>query len=395
MGGSGEVGGSVLLTRLELYELVWAEPIARIAERYHLSGAGFRKLCLRHDVPVPPRGYWARIKAGQKVRQPRLPKPGEAAATVRIRPGTPKATEEGEGRPEPELLVACRVREARAENRIIVDPEVAPSGEWVREAKRILKRGFRNPQGLLEGRIAGGAITLVCSEAAMARVLLIVSALDRAATRRKFRLEAQQDRPDYGWQVSRQRLGVEGVQVRLRLSEKTNLVVNKRSGKGEPAREYHPTGQLSLKITAEEQRYRGAERTVRDRPGVPLEEQLNRVMVVLVEVATDSIQRRADREEQQRKWQAERFLAAEAARKREQEAERLQALEGLAERWARAEQLRQFIAAVEAAGFTPGPLGTPEELGEWLDWARSQVALLDPLVPADNEQEARKFLDKE
>lgn len=53
------------LTREELHELVWSTRVQQLAEWYGLSDRGFAKICERHLVPVPPRGYWAKIEAGQ------------------------------------------------------------------------------------------------------------------------------------------------------------------------------------------------------------------------------------------------------------------------------------------------------------------------------------------
>jgi len=53
-------------TRKQLYELVWKEPIQTIAPRFGLSDRGLAKLCERHAIPTPPRGYWARKQSGQK-----------------------------------------------------------------------------------------------------------------------------------------------------------------------------------------------------------------------------------------------------------------------------------------------------------------------------------------
>ena len=55
------------LTRKQLYELVWQKPISQIAKEYGLSDRGLGKLCERNNIPVPSRGYWARVKAGQKI----------------------------------------------------------------------------------------------------------------------------------------------------------------------------------------------------------------------------------------------------------------------------------------------------------------------------------------
>ncbi len=57
------------LTRKELHELVWSTPIQKLAELYGLSDRGLSKICQRHLIPVPPRGYWAKVEAGQLVKR--------------------------------------------------------------------------------------------------------------------------------------------------------------------------------------------------------------------------------------------------------------------------------------------------------------------------------------
>jgi hypothetical protein len=61
------------LTREQLYELVWSKPMQHLAKDYGVSDRALAKLCARHQVPVPPRGYWAKKNSGQKVVQPPLP----------------------------------------------------------------------------------------------------------------------------------------------------------------------------------------------------------------------------------------------------------------------------------------------------------------------------------
>lgn len=66
-------GREVRYTRQELFERVWSEPVMKIAAGWGLSGTGLKKVCRRLRVPVPPRGYWARLKAGHIGRRPKLP----------------------------------------------------------------------------------------------------------------------------------------------------------------------------------------------------------------------------------------------------------------------------------------------------------------------------------
>ncbi len=56
------------LTRSELYDLVWSKPVAKVAEDLGISGVAVKKICDKHRVPVPGRGYWAKLAAGQKVK---------------------------------------------------------------------------------------------------------------------------------------------------------------------------------------------------------------------------------------------------------------------------------------------------------------------------------------
>ncbi len=52
------------ITREELYDLVWQKPISKLAVELGISDVGLSKICRRHEVPTPPRGYWARLEAG-------------------------------------------------------------------------------------------------------------------------------------------------------------------------------------------------------------------------------------------------------------------------------------------------------------------------------------------
>src|SRR4051794_31328510 len=52
-------------TRQQLYDLVWSTSIVTLAESFDISDRGLAKTCARYQIPVPGRGYWAKIEAGQ------------------------------------------------------------------------------------------------------------------------------------------------------------------------------------------------------------------------------------------------------------------------------------------------------------------------------------------
>jgi hypothetical protein len=75
------------ISRKDLYELIWSEPTTTLAQRFGISDVGLAKVCRRSDIPAPPRGYWARIAAGDSLPRPELPERADLcsrAITFRI-----------------------------------------------------------------------------------------------------------------------------------------------------------------------------------------------------------------------------------------------------------------------------------------------------------------------
>ena len=58
-------------TRQELYELVWATPMVKLAKEFGLSDVRLRKTCVKHDIPTPPLGYCNSKLRAMRTRSPR------------------------------------------------------------------------------------------------------------------------------------------------------------------------------------------------------------------------------------------------------------------------------------------------------------------------------------
>lgn len=59
--------------------------MSRLAKEYGVSDRGLAKLCARHNIPVPPRGYWAKKQAGRKVKEIALPESNaKSEDTIRL-----------------------------------------------------------------------------------------------------------------------------------------------------------------------------------------------------------------------------------------------------------------------------------------------------------------------
>lgn len=60
-----------VMKRADLYALVWAKPVTHVAREFGISDVAVRKICIKHGIPTPPLGYWAKLQHGKKVVQPR------------------------------------------------------------------------------------------------------------------------------------------------------------------------------------------------------------------------------------------------------------------------------------------------------------------------------------
>lgn len=69
------------ISREALYELVWTEPVRTIAQRMGVSDVWLKKCCAKADIPVPDRGYWAKLRANKKVVRQKLPPRSPGMAT--------------------------------------------------------------------------------------------------------------------------------------------------------------------------------------------------------------------------------------------------------------------------------------------------------------------------
>jgi integrase len=68
--------------REDLYELVWTVPVLELARQLEVSDVALAKLCRRAEIPLPYRGYWARIESGQRPPRPTMPPPPAGLANL-------------------------------------------------------------------------------------------------------------------------------------------------------------------------------------------------------------------------------------------------------------------------------------------------------------------------
>jgi len=64
-----------MVTREELYALVWAQPMTKVCEQFGISSSYMVRVCTLLNVPRPPRGHWQKLAVGKAATAEALPEP--------------------------------------------------------------------------------------------------------------------------------------------------------------------------------------------------------------------------------------------------------------------------------------------------------------------------------
>ncbi len=370
----------VTLTREELYNEVWTEPMATLAPKFGLSDVGLAKICRRLHIPVPGRGYWRQKEVGRKVRRTNLPRLPAAATSamreVQLRKHASGSTVAGPAGP----VADQRRFEAREENRIVVPEILENPHPLVARSVAALRRGKRDHQGYIRpksGACLGVSVTLDSVD----RAMCIYDALLKALDSRGFTSSLPQgDGP-----ATLVHIGTECVGVVI--EERVDRAGHGESTIGAPPRrvrygsgdDWHPTGRLVLRI--DHSYLNGIRCSWGDGKKQRVEQCLNAFVVGLVAASEALKEQRLAREAWERNWREAEARRVEEARRREEEAARIRALDSVLASWQRSCLVREFAAEVQRAAEAAGVLEPGSPLGEWLSWARSYADRVDPLLP--------------
>lgn len=349
------------LTREELYALVWAKPVAQVAKDWGLSDVGLAKLCRRHCVPLPYRGFWARKAAGQ------TPKPIPLPAARRGVPGTVWLDPKPVAPPKPadpeidDALAADRA--FAAQDRVAED--LRGCDPLVSRTRVALQEGHTDDYGRSSPQWnADCPIRINVSAGLVRRALRIAHGIVEGAARRgyTFRIEERRKTAEI---VAR------GNGFGFSIEEPTKRIENqpdpKRPDRYFPRYRYEPRGRLVLKL----ERNGYARNNWSDSEKRTVEECLPDFFQTLVVHSIEQERSDAEWKIKQEQWRAAERLRAEY------DAASKQAVE-LVERLDNADGLRRLLARFDTEGIDMSrPVG---EYAAWRDWLLELIRVTDPIA---------------
>lgn len=58
-----------VLTREQLYDMIWERAVSKVAPELGISDVALRKQCVKHAIPLPDATYWGRLHAGRPIKR--------------------------------------------------------------------------------------------------------------------------------------------------------------------------------------------------------------------------------------------------------------------------------------------------------------------------------------
>lgn len=366
--------------RQELFKKVWEHPMSDVSKEYGISNVALRKRCVKLGVPVPERGYWAKLKAGKPVNKPAslptLQMPSQAKPKtgdqheLHIKPDALSFMQE-EGRKEI-LSLASRLEVGGPHTKMLDTIQELENScrEWHKKDTYRYSRNYRADAPFLANTM---------NLKSFARAFHIIDALVKAL------------RPYKGEFTSDHRIVVNGEPVAFSMEEGKDKIphiitpeeqlqlVEYEERRKVYSYEYKPpipkhdhpwNGRLRISVNG---KYSFA-----DCKSYVLEDRTGEILIAFFEASNDERIKRLEREERQRK-EHEEHLRREAIREAYNlEVKRTQALVNESADYAVACQIRSYIAGIEQQP------DHPNNNPQGLEWAKAKADWYDPTISRED-----------
>lgn len=377
---------ATVITRQDLYEQVWSQPITKIAKQYGVSNAAIIKICKMMEIPRPKAGHWAKVEHG------RVPPKEPLKALSKHGVDSYKLTSDGSllEKDSQEPLRPLITQELQQDHKVVVQEELTNPHRLVVQNRKLLRNAKPNDRGILK-LFSTAYFDLRVTAGSLERSLRIMDALLKAFEVRgwRFNCEASSNPrryPKMSVEVLDESIAFY-IQERVRqvdhvLTEKELKAKAQGRYFWAPRYDYVPTGELTLSI--ETDYWITRRRHWNDAKKSRVEDGLNSFLVALIDWAQAIKAERLEREEKERKREEEQQRYEQMLQQREAELKRRNRFETQAQAWKKAQELRAYIGAVEqwlqTAEIAPEKV---EEKQAWLRWAKNYADLMDPLTQGE------------
>lgn len=344
---------TIELTRKELYDLVWNEPMTSIAKRYKISDVGLRKICIRMEIPLPKAGYWAKKQYGKKVIVKPLKQNSNVNDKVRLTLNETQGDNLFRDSPlkikQNEIETDIGIKLKVPERLYNPDPLITNFNENLIHRKKYHGGYFWTYGDHLSINVEGNQLN---------RAILIMDTFIKAIKLRGHYIKIG-DRGTF--------IIINEVELKVRMLERKKRIANPNKVSW-PTYEYIPTGILVFKLDD----YHGREWYDGK---VLLENQLSKILASL-ELVGDLI--KVEREQIRKSWEKyerQKQIEHEITQRKLKELNEFKVLLNDANRWKQLLILREYINFMESKSDLHS-----QKNKDWLKWAKDKADWYDPSI---------------
>ena len=345
----------IIVTRNDLYKLVWSHPITELAKKYQMSDNGLRSICKKHNIPLPGIGFWMKKKYGKKLDIPLLPE-SEKSSDILLTCGD-------------EEIDLCNRNLSQMAMLAIIRKEIASDKSLPLEIPKTLLnpdkliistlKHFRKDEknSMYRNSDNDSVLDILVSDEQKQRALLLMDYLIKLVKARGF---------DVVVKNGTTRVIMFGVEKEISIREKYTYVSSDDLFSG---RRLVSTGQLTFRAGSGYYKYWA------DALSIPLEKKVINILA-WIELSSRQMRHCWDMNEKRRQEEEERQrIRKELEEKIKNEQKQFAILMDEAERWHKSHMLRSYLEY-----FINNNIQNHADWEIWLDWARKKADWFDPLV---------------
>ena len=370
--------------------------MTKVAEDLGISDVALKKICDKHRVPTPPRGYWAKRGAGKPTKQIQFHSTSDPqhehvvihGSRNNLAPEIREVLEQERERRKSKPKTASPAEVAPTVPPQDVHPAISATAKALRKAKPGADE--------VVGASGHGYCGIEVGAASLERTIAVLDCIARALDARGLRVEpicncmrvalppdsltfSLVERIEKRNHVPTMEELAKEEQLRKKQERNTRLGIwSFNRERAYPEFDFVRTGELSIQI--KDEYVRGLRRNWADGKRHKLESLVDDIASGILAYLAGVKARREERERWQREWERRQRLAALARAREEREAKRGDFLKRLVAISKETNELRLFLARLQD-GLPERPSG---ELTRLLEWAETRLQRLEGGLKPDH-----------
>jgi hypothetical protein len=354
------------MTRKELYDLVWSTPLTTLAMKYSMTDGGLKKLCKRHNIPLPKGGYWSKLKFNKPVMVIALPE--DISVENEIKLGLRDETDH--------IVLGIESPIKLIENDIIANQkELLQVPEKLRNPHPLIHQ-YKNlfAEHAREGngkslRASGDSLNIWATSQNISRAIRIMDTFIKVIESRGHSVKNK-----YGETF----IVIKDEEIEISLREIVKRIPHEKKDTYDwNTYDYIATGSLKFSSYCFAHKYE-----ISDGKN-PLEQQLARFIAKLELCGNEMYINTLENQKNRAKQEELKKNEDEKRKRKEQELTNFEKLISDSKRWHKTKVLREYIDNLEAYKNENGQL--TEKVKSWISWARKKADWYDPFIDAPDE----------